>query len=312
MTKPLVLIVSIRENWVQHMVATSIEHYYNGEAKIKAVTMTKTAEWGSLIPKAALVVPLYWLLARPLEAELKCPKQRMLISMRGVSGRPLARVPKLNQTVLKFSQRAAGVLCANEALAKEWRAANYPHVYIGHSAVDLRYWQPPSVPRPWRLPLVVGWTGNAQRPDKRVHTLFMPAVKLAGSCVQPLVQCGFTDFIPWEQMAERFYHKIDVLCITSTGEGTPNPCLEAMACGVPVLSTKVGHVPEVIRHGRCGWILSSQAEFAAKLRQLAADPKLLQTMSINAINRAKEWSWEKKILLWKHAIEHTLKRLRLL
>jgi len=46
------------------------------------------------------------------------------------------------------------------------------------------------------------------------------------------------------------YHKSDFLMLTSDWEGTPNVLLEAMACGLPVLATSVGGVPEIIGNDR--------------------------------------------------------------
>jgi glycosyltransferase involved in cell wall biosynthesis len=46
--------------------------------------------------------------------------------------------------------------------------------------------------------------------------------------------------------AARFLRAFDVLCITSWTEGTPMVLLEAMAAGVPIVSTAVGGIPDVV------------------------------------------------------------------
>ena len=51
-----------------------------------------------------------------------------------------------------------------------------------------------------------------------------------------------------EEMRE-FYRSLDVYVCASRAEGTPNPCLEAAACGVPLVTTCVGNMPELVRHG---------------------------------------------------------------
>ena len=72
----------------------------------------------------------------------------------------------------------------------------------------------------------------------------------------------------WRTAAEmvEFYHSLDVYVCASRSEGTPNPCLEAAACGLPVITTAVGNMPELIRDGHNGFLVERRPEQSAPLR----------------------------------------------
>ena len=51
-----------------------------------------------------------------------------------------------------------------------------------------------------------------------------------------------------------YYNVLDLYLITSRSEGGPKALLEGMATGVPIVSTKVGMAPYIIKHGVNGFI----------------------------------------------------------
>mgnify|MGYP003704367469 CR=1 FL=1 len=58
------------------------------------------------------------------------------------------------------------------------------------------------------------------------------------------------------ELAER-YPALDVYLNCSREEGGPKGIIEAMAASVPVVSTRVGMAPDIIVHGRTGWLADS-------------------------------------------------------
>jgi colanic acid/amylovoran biosynthesis glycosyltransferase len=70
------------------------------------------------------------------------------------------------------------------------------------------------------------------------------------------------------------YHRADVFCLPSLAEGLPTVLIEAMACGVPVVSTRIDGVPELVSDGEDGLLCEAgdPGALASPLRRLAADP----------------------------------------
>jgi colanic acid/amylovoran biosynthesis glycosyltransferase len=68
----------------------------------------------------------------------------------------------------------------------------------------------------------------------------------------------------------------DVFCLPSFAEGVPVVLMEAMALGVPVLSTRVMGIPELVEDGSCGLLVApgSRDELVAGLRRLIEDRAL--------------------------------------
>jgi len=76
------------------------------------------------------------------------------------------------------------------------------------------------------------------------------------------------------------YDQAAICVLTSDWEGTPNVLLEAMACGLPVVATKVGGVPEIVQHQRTGLLVEPHDAdgLVAALAQLVENSELRTRM----------------------------------
>ncbi len=61
-------------------------------------------------------------------------------------------------------------------------------------------------------------------------------------------------YLPHNQVID-YYLSSDLFLLPSHAEGIANVLLEAMACGLPVISTRCGGVVDVVRHGENGWLV---------------------------------------------------------
>jgi glycosyltransferase involved in cell wall biosynthesis len=89
----------------------------------------------------------------------------------------------------------------------------------------------------------------------------------------------------------RFWKEIDIFVFpTFHREGLPYTILEAMASGTPIITTRVGGIPDVIQNGVQGVLLDSHTPqaVAEAINRLASDRKALREMSKAAVQRARD------------------------
>src|SRR3989440_9163565 len=85
-----------------------------------------------------------------------------------------------------------------------------------------------------------------------------------------------TLFLGYQEDVGPLYAAFDALVLPSGNEGTPVSVIEALAAGTPVVATRVGGVPDVVRDGEDGCLVEPGAsdELAERLAHLAGDPDL--------------------------------------
>ncbi|TMJ05912.1 MAG: glycosyltransferase [Alphaproteobacteria bacterium] len=207
-----------------------------------------------------------------------------------------------------FTQLTRGYYVASPRLRKIYEqipALPKPAAVLP-DGVDLSLFRPKSLERfdtAGMRPVRVGWVGHSAWAStledfKGVNTILKPALAELQNEGMQLV-ADFADrkekFIPHLKMPD-YYAGIDVLVCTSKIEGTPNPVLEAMACGVPVITTDVGIVPEVFGPKQREFILPERSTTALKqaLRRLVSEPARFRALSNENLESIKGWDWTRQ------------------
>jgi glycosyltransferase involved in cell wall biosynthesis len=87
-------------------------------------------------------------------------------------------------------------------------------------------------------------------------------------------------FLGYQEDVAPFYAAFDTLILPSGNEGTPVSVIEALAAELPVVATRVGGVPDVVRDGEEGFLVEPGATdaLAERLGRLARDPALRERM----------------------------------
>jgi UDP-glucose:(heptosyl)LPS alpha-1,3-glucosyltransferase len=94
--------------------------------------------------------------------------------------------------------------------------------------------------------------------------------------------CGFQEQMP------PFYGAADIFVLPSYYDPFGNVCLEAMACGLPVITTRETGVSELMAHGRSGFVLDHPENISTLANWLEAleDPELRRSMGFEAQEQA--------------------------
>jgi len=127
--------------------------------------------------------------------------------------------------------------------------------------------------------------GIAQRLKKDVTVHYTQGLRnqnrmQAGPALNPLGPITFRD------MPER-YREMDIVLLPTVREGLSLSVLEAMACGLPVVASNCSSIPELVDHGKGGFLcpVGDVDAFAEKINILADSPRLRREMG--EYNRAK-------------------------
>ncbi len=97
----------------------------------------------------------------------------------------------------------------------------------------------------------------------------------------------------------------DVFLNTSNVDNTPVSVLEAMACGLCVVSTNVGGIPYLLEQGRDALLVppdDSQA-MADAVRKILTSPQFADTLSQNARKKAEQHDWLVILPQWERLFE---------
>lgn len=109
-----------------------------------------------------------------------------------------------------------------------------------------------------------------------------------------------------------YYQAMDVLAVPSTNEGLSNATLEAMACGVPVLSNAICGARELIGEDEAGWVtdLSDVESLKAAIQQAHSQtPDNLIRHGMAGRTRAVTlFSWEGMAQRYAEAFRHCARR----
>ena len=106
------------------------------------------------------------------------------------------------------------------------------------------------------------------------------------------------------------YHAVDVCLVTSRQEGGPKAVLEAMATGVPLVTTKVGHATELVRDGQNGLMadVDDVDALVAAVERVYSDRELSARLRVAGRETAEAHAEERLDAHWAQLFDGFVRR----
>jgi glycosyltransferase involved in cell wall biosynthesis len=103
----------------------------------------------------------------------------------------------------------------------------------------------------------------------------------------------FTGKLTPEQIA-LLYQDVDIMLNPTTVDNMPNSVLEALANGLPVVTTNVGGIPYIVADNETALLVEvdNPEMMAAKVEQLIDNPLLYQKLVLNGIAQVENYDWK--------------------
>lgn len=97
------------------------------------------------------------------------------------------------------------------------------------------------------------------------------------------------------------YRNCDIALNPSRVDNMPNSVLEALACGLPVVSTNVGGVPYIVRDNETALLVppASPEKMAEAILLLMEDPSCSERLVANGLAEVRRYTWEAVWPVWQ-------------
>ena len=133
------------------------------------------------------------------------------------------------------------------------------------------------------------------REERGVSNLKVSFLGYGAESLQPLCDAAgigdAVEFLGAVALGERFefYRRADIFALPTYGEAMSMSIIEAMAAGLPVVTTRVGGNPEQIENGANGWLVApgDVIELAGKIEILARNETMRRAFGADGKRRAR-------------------------
>jgi glycosyltransferase involved in cell wall biosynthesis len=103
---------------------------------------------------------------------------------------------------------------------------------------------------------------------------------------------GKVKFLGWREDVDEIMPLFDMLVLPSLNEGMGRVLVEAMAAGKPVVASRVGGIPDLVRDGETGYLVPPADEkgLADGIKKLLDDPDKAKQMGLRGQAHCQQFS----------------------
>lgn len=114
---------------------------------------------------------------------------------------------------------------------------------------------------------------------------------IAADFLRPFIDSGTVEWFGFAKDLLPFYRQTSVFVLPSYREGLPRTIQEAMACGLPIITTNVPGCRETVIDGYNGFLVESHSttELISAMSSFIDNPHLISSMGANSTQLASKW-----------------------
>lgn len=211
----------------------------------------------------------------------------------------------MDNTLGRYIARVAVCVSVSKAAESMTQKLGAEHTVVIYNGIDKGLFFPPVERTVGRKPVVlfVGrlvWLKGIDvlnvLADRLDGTVDIRAVGEGNGYRHP--QITYTGELSHAEVSEEM-RKADIFLLPSRMEGLPRVVQEAMACGLPVVTTDVGGTRELVQHLESGYLCPVNDRMVDVMenwvRTLVEMPSQREAMGTAGIERAKQFSWDRTV-----------------
>lgn len=227
------------------------------------------------------------------------------------------------------------IIANSHATARRFGARWKNKIAVVHNGVDIEWLTDLSVKKPdlisekWKVIICVARVSRWKRHDIVLKAFEKVAMQEPGAHLffiggKDIEEPDWWDYLQVSTQKSRYsdrihwvgkvsdvrpwYKAAHLLVLGSKNEPFGRVLVEAMACSVPIVATRSGGVPEIVRHGQDGLLVSpgNEGEMAAAIAKIFKDESLRVRFAKSCQERACFFSLDTHVDKMIHVFENTL------